>query len=69
MLRMLIDRLAFSILALLFVGLLLFVLTRGVPGSPARVALGLEATDTQIAQFEKDAATPAILIGRPDQGG
>src|SRR5260370_714576 len=53
MLRMLIDRLAFSILALLFVGLLLFVLTRGVPGSPARVALGLEATDTQIAQFEK----------------
>jgi peptide/nickel transport system permease protein len=30
------------------------VLTRGVPGSPARVALGLEATDTQIAQFEKD---------------
>ena len=54
MLRMLIDRLAFSILALLFVGLLLFVLTRGVPGSPARVALGLEATDTQIAQFEKD---------------
>jgi peptide/nickel transport system permease protein len=54
MLRMLIDRLAFSILALLFVGLLLFVLTRGVPGSPARVALGLDATDTQIAQFEKD---------------
>lgn len=54
MLRMLLDRLAFSILALLFVGLLLFVLTRGVPGSPARVALGLEATDTQIAQFEKD---------------
>jgi len=54
MLRMLLERLAFSILALLFVGLLLFVLTRGVPGSPARVALGLEATDTQIAQFEKD---------------
>jgi len=54
MLRMLLNRLAFSILALLFVGLLLFVLTRGVPGSPARVALGLEATDTQIAQFEKD---------------
>src|SRR3984893_5231507 len=54
MLRMLIDRLAFSILALLFVGLLLFVLTRGVPGSPARVALGLDATDTQTAQFEKD---------------
>jgi peptide/nickel transport system permease protein len=54
LLRILLNRLAFSILALLFVGLLLFVLTRGIPGSPARVALGTEATESQIAQFERD---------------
>jgi peptide/nickel transport system permease protein len=54
LLRILLNRLAFSILVLLFVGLLLFVLTRGIPGSPARVALGTEATDSQIAQFERD---------------
>ena len=54
MLRLIADRAIFSILGLLLVGLMLFLLTRAVPGSPARVVLGQEATDAQITQFNKD---------------
>ncbi len=54
MLRLVADRLAFSILTLLSVGLCLFVLTRSIAGTPARVALGTEATEQQIARFNAD---------------
>lgn len=54
MLRLLVDRIVFSCLTLLGVGLLLFVLTRSIAGSPAIVVLGTEATPEQIAQFNHD---------------
>lgn len=47
-------RLGFSIFALLIVSLLLFVLTRSIPDSPARIVLGDEATDAQIAEFDRE---------------
>ena len=43
-----------SVLSLLLVSLVLFVLTRSIPDSPARIALGDEATAGQIAQFDAD---------------
>lgn len=52
MLRPLASRLAWSIGTLLFVGLVLFTLTRSGPGSPARIVLGADATAEQIAEFE-----------------
>ncbi len=45
-------RAGFSVLALLLVSLVLFALTRAIPGSPARMVLGFDATDAHIAQFE-----------------
>ena len=48
-----VRRAGFSILALLLVSLVLFALTRAIPGSPARMVLGFDATDAQIAQFER----------------
>ncbi|MFI4983526.1 MAG: ABC transporter permease, partial [Nevskiales bacterium] len=39
---------------LLLVGQILFLLTRSLAGSPARVVLGFEATDAQMAQFDHD---------------
>lgn len=54
MLRLVADRVAFSILTFFAVGLCLFVLTRSIAGSPARSALGNEATEQQIARFNTD---------------
>lgn len=54
MVRMLLGRLLFSIATLLGVGLLLFVLTRSIAGSPATIVLGTEATAQQIADFDRD---------------
>jgi peptide/nickel transport system permease protein len=54
MLRLLIDRILFSVATLLGVGLCLFVLTRSIAGSPALVVLGTEATPEQILQFNHD---------------
>lgn len=54
MLRLVADRVLFSILTFLAVGLCLFVLTRSIAGSPARTALGTEATEQQIARFNAD---------------
>ena len=46
-------RLGFSVFSLLVVSLLLFMLTRSIPESPARIVLGDEATKTQIADFDR----------------
>jgi peptide/nickel transport system permease protein len=54
MLRLLIDRILFSVATLLGVGLCLFVLTRSIAGSPASIVLGIEATPDQIFQFNHD---------------
>jgi peptide/nickel transport system permease protein len=54
MLRLILGRLLFSVLVLLLVGLMLFVLTRSLAGSPGRAVLGFEATDAQLAQFDHD---------------
>ncbi len=50
MLRLLLQRAGFSVLSLLLVSLILFVLTRAIPTSPARMVLGFDATEAQIAQ-------------------
>ena len=47
-------RAGLSVLSLLLVSLVLFVLTRSIPDSPARIVLGDEATTAQIAQFDAD---------------
>lgn len=54
MLRLLTDRILFSLATLFGVGLVLFVLTRSIAGSPAIIVLGTEATAEQIAQFNHD---------------
>ncbi|MDB5638447.1 MAG: peptide transporter permease [Bradyrhizobium sp.] len=54
MLRLLIDRILFSVATLLGVGLCLFVLTRSIAGTPAIMVLGAEATPEQILQFNRD---------------
>jgi peptide/nickel transport system permease protein len=47
-------RAGLSVLSLLLVSLVLFVLTRSIPVSPARIVLGDEATDAAITQFDVD---------------
>jgi peptide/nickel transport system permease protein len=47
-------RIAFSLFSLLVVSLVLFILTRSIPTSPARIVLGDQATEEQIAQFDRD---------------
>ena len=47
-------RAGLSVLSLLVVSLILFVLTRSIPDSPARIVLGDEATAAAIAQFDAD---------------
>jgi peptide/nickel transport system permease protein len=54
MLGLILRRAAFSGFSLLVVSLLLFVLTRSIPESPARIVLGEEATAQQIAEFDRD---------------
>jgi peptide/nickel transport system permease protein len=54
MLSLFLRRAGFSLFSLLLVSLLLFVLVRLVPESPARVVLGDEATEAQIAEFDHD---------------
>src|SRR5260370_16312755 len=46
-------RMGFSLFSLLVVSLLLFVLTRSIPDSPARIVLGDQATAQQIEQFDR----------------
>jgi peptide/nickel transport system permease protein len=54
MFYLILRRTAFSLFSLLVVSLVLFVLTRSIPDSPARIVLGDQATEQQIAQFDRD---------------
>ena len=54
MTSLLLRRLGFSLFSLVVVSLLLFVLTRSIPESPARIVLGDDATAAQIAAFDRD---------------
>jgi peptide/nickel transport system permease protein len=54
MVGLLLRRSGFSLLSLLLVSACLFALTRAIPDSPARIVLGQDATEGQIAQFEHD---------------
>jgi peptide/nickel transport system permease protein len=51
---MLLRRAGFSLFSLLLVSACLFLLTRAIPDSPARIVLGQDATEAQVAQFEHD---------------
>jgi peptide/nickel transport system permease protein len=51
---LLLRRAGFSLLSLLLVSACLFLLTRAIPDSPARILLGQDATDAQIGEFEHD---------------
>src|ERR1700760_4926014 len=62
MLKLLIDRILFSVATLLGVGLCLFFLTRSIAGSPAMVVLGTEATPEQILQFNHDHGLDRAVI-------
>jgi peptide/nickel transport system permease protein len=54
MLGLLLRRTGFSLLSLVLVTSCLFILTRAIPDSPARIVLGQDATEAQVAQFEHD---------------
>ncbi len=54
MLRLILGRVLFSIVTVLAVALCLFVLTRSIAGTPARIVLGNDATEAQVAQFDHD---------------
>jgi peptide/nickel transport system permease protein len=51
---LLLRRAGFSLLSLLLVSACLFLLTRAIPDSPARIVLGVDATQAQVSQFEHD---------------
>ncbi len=55
-------RAGLSLLSLLLVSLVLFVLTRSIPDSPARIVLGDEATAAAIAQFDRDHGLDAPIL-------
>ena len=54
MIGFLLRRVAFSVGALLLVSFVLFALTLSIPVSPARMILGVQATEDQIVQYEHD---------------
>jgi peptide/nickel transport system permease protein len=54
MLGLLIRRAGFSLLSLVLVTSCLFILTRAIPDSPARIVLGQDVTQSQLNQFEHD---------------
>src|ERR1700749_605789 len=54
MLALLLRRGGFSLRSLLLVSACLFFLTRAIPDSPARIVLGQDATEEQLARFEHD---------------
>ncbi|MEJ0020564.1 MAG: ABC transporter permease [Acetobacteraceae bacterium] len=54
MFGLLLRRAGFSLLSLLIVSACLFFLTRAIPDSPARIVLGQDVTEAQLAQFERD---------------
>jgi peptide/nickel transport system permease protein len=62
MIRFIIRRAMFSALVLLVVSATIFALTHLVPGSPALVVLGPDATDAQIHQFEQQNGLDRPLV-------
>jgi peptide/nickel transport system permease protein len=54
MLGLLLRRAGFSLLSLVIVTSALFILTRAIPDSPARIVLGQDVTQAQLTQFEHD---------------
>jgi peptide/nickel transport system permease protein len=62
MIRFFIRRALFSALVLLIVSATIFALTHLVPGSPALIVLGPDATDAQIRQFEQDNGLDRPLV-------
>jgi peptide/nickel transport system permease protein len=54
MLGLLLRRTGFSLLSLVLVTSCLFILTRAIPDSPARIVLGQDVTQAQLTQFEHD---------------
>lgn len=48
------SRLVGSVAVLAVVSVVLFVLTHTIPVSPARVVLGIDATEEQVAEFDRD---------------
>jgi peptide/nickel transport system permease protein len=54
MLGLLLRRAGFSLLSLVLVTSCLFILTRAIPDSPARIVLGQDVTQAQLTQFEHD---------------
>lgn len=52
MLALILRRTGFSLFSLLVVSLILFVLTRSIPDSPARIVLGDDVTEAQVAAFD-----------------
>src|SRR3978361_2247909 len=54
MLGLLLRRIGFSLLSLVLVTACLFILTRAIPDSPARIVLGQDVTPAQLIQFEHD---------------
>ena len=62
MLPMLLRRAGFSLFSMLLVSACLFMLTRAIPDSPARIVLGQDATQEQITRFEHDAGLDRPVI-------
>ncbi len=54
MLSLLARRVGFSLFSLVIVSAVLFLLTRSIPDPPARIVLGPDASEAQVAQFEHD---------------
>ncbi len=52
--RFVLRRLAFFAFTLVLTSFLVFVLTRVLPGDVARVILGREASDTQLAELREE---------------
>src|SRR3979411_1760997 len=54
MVYLILRRTGFSLFSLVVVSLVLFGLARAIAASPARIVLGDQATEQQIAQFDRD---------------
>jgi peptide/nickel transport system permease protein len=59
---LLLRRAGFSLLSLLLVSACLFLLTRAIPDSPARIVLGADATQAQVTTFEHDHGLDRAVI-------
>jgi peptide/nickel transport system permease protein len=59
---LLLRRAGFSMLSLLLVSACLFLLTRAIPDSPARIVLGVDATQAQVTAFEHDHGLDRLVI-------